>query len=83
MHEQLHLRVYLRGSGIIWLRCYADCATCKSSTYAFFDLKVHRRGAQSCLLTGGGSDFMSDATLVHDISLISPRGALEGETTGG
>ena len=41
MHEQLHFLVYLCDSGIIWLHYSADC---KLSTYAFFDLKMHRPG---------------------------------------
>jgi len=41
VHKQLHFRVYLCDSGIIRLHYNADC---KLSTYAFFDLKMHRRG---------------------------------------
>lgn len=41
VHEQLHFLVYLCDSGIIWLHYNADC---KLSTYAFFDLKMYRRG---------------------------------------
>lgn len=57
VHEQLHFRVYLCDSGIIWLHYNADC---KLSTYAFFNLKMHRGALRCNRVYGTGSDFMSD-----------------------